>query len=636
MSDSNHLSRSLNYMSHVDGLRAVSVLGVIFFHFGFPLKGGFVGVDIFFVISGYLITSIIFEQHKLGNFSFKSFYMRRIRRLMPAFLVTVSLTLMASFLLFNAENIRATSISALYALFSISNVYFFFEAGYWATASETKPLLHTWSLSVEEQFYIVWPLILIILLSIYKNSSRVFFIILVTAILSLSLTTYFTNINKDAAFYISPFRVFEFLIGAMISFIPKIHNFIASSQRLQHPLSLIGVSLILYSFVTFSGDNAFPGWLAIVPCIGGALLILTPTGIASALLLRNPVMVWIGKISYSLYLVHWPLIAFYKFEYNREPTLVSQFFLILSCILLSVILFYVVEMPFRRREVFGRNIGTKGFFAAVSPLFALLLILVGYSVFNNGRITSPTNDVEEMFSQTIQEVNEKRFTYLHQTCEKPHGGWRCGEEKADIHNVLVIGDSHAPDGYNIAKVLYPESNLMLFSRGGCPPFLDVSDVRHGYKGCAAFNEQLFYYIDSLQNTDVVLLSMLLDDDRISPLLDLIGHLRLKGFEVQVLGVGPRYRIEAINVGYKAETKEEAAALLSEWVYDEIFEINEKVRERVRLAGGDYLEKIYFYCNEKMCDAFTKDGKELVVYDRHHLSFTAASELGKFLVGGKPN
>ncbi len=202
-----------SYRPDIDGLRAIAVLSVIAFHM-YPrfLPGGFVGVDIFFVISGYLISQRIIAGHEQGGFSFKQFYIRRIRRLFPAVISTVLLTMIYGSLFLTPDDLIGLSKSAISAVFSAANIHFFLEAGYWDVESWRKPLLHMWSLSVEEQFYVVWPFLIIGILKFSKHFS--FLVLMAITVLSLLVTSFYTSKNPSAAFYLTPFRVYEFGIGA--------------------------------------------------------------------------------------------------------------------------------------------------------------------------------------------------------------------------------------------------------------------------------------------------------------------------------------------------------------------------------------------------------------------------------------
>ena len=213
------------YRPDINGLRAIAILSVLFFHLGIPgVSGGFVGVDIFFVISGFLITGIIYDEYILtGRFNFSNFYIRRVRRLFPALVFTLALTFIAGFFLLALKFFDSFSLSLISALFSVSNFYFWKTRDYFAPNAEFEPLLHTWSLSVEEQFYLLWPITLIFILKRFQKPGAVIFLVVISLI-SLGLNAFFKN-NSELIFYMLPFRVFEFAIGALLVWLIKYQPF---------------------------------------------------------------------------------------------------------------------------------------------------------------------------------------------------------------------------------------------------------------------------------------------------------------------------------------------------------------------------------------------------------------------------
>ncbi|WP_221583740.1 acyltransferase [Microbacterium sp. G2-8] len=299
------------YRPDVDGLRAIAMMSVILFHAGLSmLPGGYVGVDVFFVISGYLITRQVVTGMQRSQFSFAEFYLRRARRLLPAALVTILGTLVAALVLLPPFRIAEIAQSAAAAAVSVSNIFFWQESGYWAESSASQPLLHTWSLSVEEQFYLVWPLAMFLLVKFLPR--LVLPILVVGTVLSVIATTYVSMRSPDAAFYLMPFRVYEFAIGALCVWAERIPwSPGRAGGAAQRASWLLGLSLILVAMLTFNEQGTmFPGYLALVPTVGTALMILArrPGGFDAAL--SNPVMNYIGLRSYSLYLVHWPILVF--------------------------------------------------------------------------------------------------------------------------------------------------------------------------------------------------------------------------------------------------------------------------------------------------------------------------------------
>lgn len=330
---------NMKYRSDIDGLRGIAILCVLLFHFDAPqLGGGFVGVDIFFVISGYLITRILSTEIHSGEFSIRRFYERRVRRILPALFVTLGLSAVASFLLLSPRHFLGFGRSLLAATFSVSNAYFWSQAGYFDAEAIFKPLLHTWSLGVEEQFYLFWPFLAMLFVRRQKPA------LIVLAVAATSLLWSYPYLDKPAtAFYLVPFRVFEFCIGAIVLWLPP---FARCAQVLRALMAAAGLVAIGYSAVAYSAATPFPFHAALLPCIGGAALIHAERA-GAARLLTLPPLVFVGKISYSLYLVHWPLVVLYKYWKFDPVSPLELGLLMLVCFGLALAMYRYVERPFR-------------------------------------------------------------------------------------------------------------------------------------------------------------------------------------------------------------------------------------------------------------------------------------------------
>jgi peptidoglycan/LPS O-acetylase OafA/YrhL len=347
----------MQYRPDIDGLRAIAVLSVFFYHLGFAgFGGGFVGVDVFFVISGYLITRIIVDELDAGHFTFTNFYLRRARRILPALFVTILVCFAIGAVVLAPEHLATLAASALAATVSLSNFYFTATAGYFDFAATSKPLLHTWSLSVEEQFYLVYPLA--IFLVFRRFGKRALPAALVgCALLSLSLFLVFQfshsllAVGQDrawaATFYLAPFRAFEFAIGALVLWVPALKE---RTGQLAEVLLLVGLIIIGWSVYSFSSRTLFPWAGALVPCLGAALTIYGGSATRIGLLLRNPISVRVGKVSYSLYLVHWPVIVFWQYCQGAPLSTGQATVAIVGCYLLAELMFAFVEQPFRGRQ----------------------------------------------------------------------------------------------------------------------------------------------------------------------------------------------------------------------------------------------------------------------------------------------
>jgi peptidoglycan/LPS O-acetylase OafA/YrhL len=341
-----HHLNSKEYINYLDGLRAFAVIAVLFFHLNSSLfTGGFIGVDVFFVISGFLITRLILKELEQTNrFDFVNFYYRRIKRIIPALFFVLFCTLIAGLILLAPSHLRALGRSMAMAALSLSNCLFWRESGYFNPASTYKPLLHTWSLGVEEQFYFIWPFILF-LVARGLNKKRLPYIIAILGTLSLVLNLMLQKNHLTALYYLMPFRMFEFCIGALmvwfIHFRPKLNVF-------SELLCLMGLGLMLFAVFNFSKETLFPSYHALIPTLGAALVIYAGNARYSGWIFTNRISRALGLISYSLYLVHWPIMVFYSYYYSTEITsLTSRFILVILSLLAATGTYYFIEQPFR-------------------------------------------------------------------------------------------------------------------------------------------------------------------------------------------------------------------------------------------------------------------------------------------------
>lgn len=368
------VNQSLSYRPDIDGLRAIAVLAVVFYHYGIGgLSGGFVGVDIFFVISGYLITGIIQKEIERGSFTFSGFYERRIRRIFPALFAMLLVTLVVGAWLLLPSDLMKLGNSTLSTLFFGSNVLFWRQSGYFDTSSEFNPLLHTWSLAVEEQFYIGLPVLLILLHRYAKDWLKP--ILIGCAIVSFALCVWMQALRPSATFFLSPFRAWELLLGGLLAVgaVPPMAN-----RPLREMLSVLALVALLWSLWWIKAGPAFPGWQAAIPVVAAAILLHAGAygdSQVKRLLSLRP-LAFIGLVSYSLYLWHWPLLVFVRYRNGMQPLAPHIAWLLFAVALLLAIASYRwVETPMRQRK------RTQGFLAAsrkrVFTLAAVACVLLG-------------------------------------------------------------------------------------------------------------------------------------------------------------------------------------------------------------------------------------------------------------------
>jgi len=356
----------IKYRADIDGLRAIAILSVLIFHLDAKyLSGGFVGVDIFFVISGFLITSIIKKEiEETSSFDFKNFYIRRIRRLFPALFVTLAITTIIVAFIFSPTHLSSYGGSLVTSLLSVSNFFFWVESDYFDVSSKVKPLLHTWTLSIEEQFYLIWPITLLFLVKI-KRKSRIFILFVLTILITLILTYIFKDgqialINhffpfakdlfsdgKSTIFFLLPFRFFEFLFGAILVWF--IH-YRLSKRFYYDMIFFIGLIFILYSIFFFDENMIFPYYNAIIPTLGTFLVIYSSIHSRFNFVLENKLFIKVGLISYSLYLIHWPVIVIWNYL-SDNVTISDNFAILIICLFLAMLSYKYIEQPFRNKTI---------------------------------------------------------------------------------------------------------------------------------------------------------------------------------------------------------------------------------------------------------------------------------------------
>lgn len=364
-----------DYRPEIDGLRAVAVLVVLLFHLGIGgFGGGFVGVDVFFVISGFLITRILINEISAGSFRFANFYERRVRRIVPSQLAALVLSALGAFLLFSPEDFLKFSDALMATLLFVSNIYFWREIGYFTADIDIKPLLHMWSLSVEEQFYLLWPLLIVALMT-RKWRGWLPLVGILLAGASLAGAMVWAGKDPNAAFYLLPFRAFEFVIGGAMVFALR-YRF--SHRWLNEILFLLGLALIFYAVAHYSVTTPFPSYFALVPCIGAALIIFAGTAPLSRWLLANRVMVYLGLISYQIYLIHWPLIVFFKYRAFSPMTALDQIIITVLTLVISVLIYHGVDRPCRP---LSRAHGARAFRVEIGcAVMAVMLAVFALSI----------------------------------------------------------------------------------------------------------------------------------------------------------------------------------------------------------------------------------------------------------------
>lgn len=455
------------YRPDIDGLRAVAVLSVLGYH-AFPewMPGGFTGVDIFFVISGFLITTIILGSFEGEGFSYREFYARRVKRIFPA----LALVLLASFAfgwytLLPHEWEQLGKHVAAGAGF-VSNFAFWSEAGYFDNAAETKPLLHLWSLAIEEQFYIFWPLLLGLA---WKRKWRVLAVLGAVAAASFLVNVTTIHAHRTAAFYSPLSRFWELMIGGMLAYM-RLHRPPPIPGWRRHVQSVAGLALIVLGLCLIRGGKAFPGWWALLPTLGAFFCIAAgPAGVLNRTVLASRPMVWVGLISYPLYLWHWPLLAYARILEGQTPSDTTRLLALLASFLLAWLTYRFVERRTRRSE----NPAVTSALVVVMVGFVLLGLLAA-SRYYVGRHSDP------YFNKIT--AASRDWTYPDGLNPVEVGGEGLFQIGHGQRKVLLFGDSHieqyGPRAVELAKRAPDTLDALSFATwGGCPPIPNVYDEK---------------------------------------------------------------------------------------------------------------------------------------------------------------
>ena len=422
----------VHYRPEIDGIRAIAVLSVVIFHSGLGvMNGGYLGVDLFFVISGFLITKILISELETGTFSILSFYDRRIRRIIPALFVTLALSFLAAWYLMSPIHMEGFSRSLVAVATFCSNILFWRESGYFDTVADLKPLLHTWSLAVEEQYYIFFPIFLMIAWRFGKKVTL--FLLAVAFVVSLGLAHWGMMNKPVAAFFLMPTRAWELLVGVFAAFMAS-HmeaKSIRPSPLASNLLSGAGLIAVLFSIFMFTPNTAVPSFPALVPTVGTALLILFATKgtLANRFLSIKP-LVGIGLISYSAYLFHQPLLAFARYRTMHELSSSVSIFLCVTTFFWAYLSWRYIEQPFRNRKKMGRKV----IFPIGAAATAMMLVAGLWNINNQG--VNANN--------SIQIVNASDFDacHFHHQANALSMDY-CKSSMSFSNYYVLIGDSHA-------------------------------------------------------------------------------------------------------------------------------------------------------------------------------------------------
>lgn len=594
----------------IQGLRALAVLSVVIYHISpFHLPGGFIGVDIFFVISGYLIIGQIYKKLLDSNFDLKKFYIKRFQRLFPAFFVTTLVTTIFALFFFLPGEFNNYSKSLISAFLYISNFYFYSKSGYFDTELQNSPLLHTWSLSVEEQFYAIIPGLLLLSYKYVKNKALLMLALI--GVISFVLCFYFSQININFAFF-SPFtRFWQFIVGGFVAI------FMGQSLRQgksSELLSIFSLVTLVCCFFLMSHDD-FPGLKAVIPTFATAtLLAFSKSSQFTYKLLTTRPPKFFGDISYSLYLWHWPVFIFYSLYFETELTAIHKVSILLVSIFLATISYHNIENYFRNRTKDQIKI-----FMKVTALSSLMCaITFSLSLINTHRFTDQQKEYENFMQSFNDDYFRKGECFL--TTQHPDISFfqidTCIKAEKGKENIVLIGDSHAAHWYSAMNELIGKSQtLSQITASGCKPLLNTQ----GEKWCTDLMTLAFE--DVLQNGAIstVILSARWKKKHLQPLLSTIEELQSRKIDVIVLGPIIEYsqplpRLLALSGS--------VSDIYSSSKYKKILEIDAEFKSSIMKKEVKYLSILDTACSHKASCITLVEGKPLQ-FDYGHLTEAGA-------------
>ena len=591
----------------IHSLRALAVLSVLFYHSNlnfndfYFFSGGFLGVDIFFVISGYLITKIIIEEIQINKFEFIKFYERRIRRIFPSLFLLLIIVSFLSYFIMNEKQYYENSNAILSTIFFVSNFFFLFQDSYTSVESQFKPLLHTWSLGVEEQFYIFFPFLLYYAIFLKKNVEKILILILILSlILCLSLTKFYPDKN----FFFSLSRFWELLSGSLCFLLQKKISVKAKFKK----IACINIwFLILLCLIFFDNKDNHPGLPNIIIIILTSSIILINYN--ESLIFKNKLISFFGNISYTLYLFHLPFYSFTRIKLGELSNLIEIFLLILSILVSSIIYFFYEKKL--------KIINTKKLIIILSSMFFVLLIFSINNIYNNylSKQVSINNKI-----YIIDDEKELRWKYLVKNCEAR--GWEnCYKPDLGKKNILVLGDSLSPDSGNIFSLLTKEEEYYIITDtlGGCPPAKNikrlVSSEHPNLKKCDKLNKSRFDK-DYYEDIDVVVIHNLYDWFKPDDLKDYVDF--LKSINLNKIIIVGNYI--ALNKEFVKIIKEDKSIIKNEKIPKKY--LKHKLIYEDELKNFANMNDLFYLSFSGLCSPSCKlftEEKYPFSWDEHHLS-----------------
>lgn len=606
------------HRNDIDGLRAIAVLAILGNHIGLRgLGGGYVGVDIFFVISGYLITGIIARELSHSTFSIAEFYRRRISRIFPALFAMLAIVSIFAWLsLLPGELQRYANSVWSTALFG-SNIYFYSETGYFDAASHVKPLLHTWSLGVEEQFYIIWPLLLLLIKSASKRQQMIAIFGFIIA--SLLFSQFLLDNHPAAAFYLLPPRAFELGLGGLLALASPFHL----RKWVAEILAFLGLAMLGYAVWRFFQPMAFPGFAALIPTIGTVLLIAAaPNTIIGRLLSLRPV-VFIGQISYSLYLWHWPVIVFSEIWLFLSATMSVKIAQVLLSLVLATLSWRYIEIPFRTA---GRINPITRVFAIGSVAIVAACILSATFLYNHGqadRFTPSQNRIASHIDTDYEAEFRRGNCFIIEPSDHFDSA-NCLKTKGKKPLILLLGDSMSAHLWPGLARYQDTADIAQATMAGCRPNLYP---QHSKRRCEQFFRNMLIGWVVRNKPDLVLLSGNWQDEDMALLENSLPFLKKIG-PVMLIGPPPQYAASLPRLMVFAERNDDPN-LGENSLMPSPYAIDDQMAVAASRNSVPYISLIKLLCDGHKCMEKSSSG-EPMQFDYGHFTVAGSNRVADMI------
>lgn len=603
---------------------------VILFHAGFPgMEGGFVGVDIFFVISGFLITQIIQAEIASGSFSIRSFYERRIRRILPALVLVSLCCLPFAFLLMFPAEFQSFGRSLVASQLFLSNILFWQESGYFSADAEFKPLLHTWSLSIEEQFYIVFPLFLLVM---QRVGRRILAVVLATAcLMSFGLSIWASTRFASANFYLLPTRAWELGVGGLIAICWHERSLVSHAAR--EIFSLAGLVAVLVAIFCLDKDTPFPGVWAALPVLGTASILLAARNDTTVgLILSFPLLVGIGQISYSAYLWHQPLLAFLRLGAIGEPEPAALAAAVVGSFGLALLSWRFVEVPFRSRTLVPAHTLFRLAILAIGGTIILGMICANVPNINRSLLSLKYPDFEkyDVYDPDDRSAFEALTAHYQRgkcflTPDLQLYDNSCLNIDPQKPNFVLMGDSNAAHLWSALQERHTQVNIMQANATACLPLMDTAGAEH----CTRLRDRTFARVYDDDRIAGVILSAVWTEESAAPLARTVQSLSAAGKEVIVLGPGIQYSQPVFRMLQKIGGSDSDNQAERIWKAVDIsrFALSDLLQRVVEPAGGRFVSVITKICSFGSCPVYASNG-DLYIFDRNHYTIGGARDVVK--------